>query len=262
MELHSASATLDLDVGGTTSFGTPTDMDLTEKTARVDSSGLDFVFDEAMPGLDGASAAPTVETPRPADAGTVAPTIETPRVKVESGGDTQELTVDRLGLDIDAVRSLEALDTDDSLSLPRPVKVEDTVETPGAPRGGRSLLDDDQEGGTDLLNSTALMRMAENTPLGEGADGDEAVVDLSEVTGELQGLDFPLSEAGIKPTPRGYDSFEQPTQSEVGTKLDLARAYMDMGDPEGARSILEEVLQEGNPTQQQEARRLISSLPA
>ena len=30
--------------------------------------------------------------------------------------------------------------------------------------------------------------------------------------------------------------------SEVGTKLDLARAYMDMGDPEGARNILEEVL--------------------
>ena len=33
--------------------------------------------------------------------------------------------------------------------------------------------------------------------------------------------------------------------SEVGTKLDLARAYMDMGDPEGARNILEEVLSEG-----------------
>ena len=36
---------------------------------------------------------------------------------------------------------------------------------------------------------------------------------------------------------------EPVTMSEVGTKLDLARAYMDMGDPEGARSILEEVLQ-------------------
>ena len=41
--------------------------------------------------------------------------------------------------------------------------------------------------------------------------------------------------------------------SEVGTKLDLARAYMDMGDPDGARSILDEVLQEGNATQKQEA---------
>ena len=35
------------------------------------------------------------------------------------------------------------------------------------------------------------------------------------------------------------------TMSEVGTKLDLARAYMDMGDPDGARSILEEVLSGG-----------------
>jgi pilus assembly protein FimV len=49
--------------------------------------------------------------------------------------------------------------------------------------------------------------------------------------------------------------------SEVGTKLDLARAYMDMGDPEGARSILSEVLSEGSVSQKQEARRLIDTLP-
>jgi pilus assembly protein FimV len=49
--------------------------------------------------------------------------------------------------------------------------------------------------------------------------------------------------------------------SEVGTKLDLARAYMDMGDPEGARSILSEVLLEGSVSQKQEARRLMDTLP-
>ncbi|HEX9473783.1 MAG TPA: FimV/HubP family polar landmark protein, partial [Steroidobacteraceae bacterium] len=54
---------------------------------------------------------------------------------------------------------------------------------------------------------------------------------------------------------------EPATMSEVGTKLDLARAYMDMGDPEGARSILEEVLSEGSASQKTEARRLIDSLP-
>jgi len=48
--------------------------------------------------------------------------------------------------------------------------------------------------------------------------------------------------------------------SEVGTKLDLARAYMDMGDPDGARSILEEVLQEGTSNQKQEAQRLLDSI--
>jgi pilus assembly protein FimV len=54
---------------------------------------------------------------------------------------------------------------------------------------------------------------------------------------------------------------EPATMSEVGTKLDLARAYMDMGDPEGARSILEEVLAEGSASQKTEARRLVDSLP-
>jgi pilus assembly protein FimV len=54
---------------------------------------------------------------------------------------------------------------------------------------------------------------------------------------------------------------EPATMSEVGTKLDLARAYMDMGDPEGARSILSEVLSEGSVSQKQEARRLIDTLP-
>ncbi|MFI4890636.1 MAG: FimV/HubP family polar landmark protein [Steroidobacterales bacterium] len=55
--------------------------------------------------------------------------------------------------------------------------------------------------------------------------------------------------------------FAPVTMSEVGTKLDLARAYMDMGDPEGARSILEEVVQEGSASQKKEATRLIQSLP-
>ena len=54
---------------------------------------------------------------------------------------------------------------------------------------------------------------------------------------------------------------EPVTMSEVGTKLDLARAYMDMGDPDGARNILEEVLHEGSVAQKQEAQRLMESLP-
>ena len=54
---------------------------------------------------------------------------------------------------------------------------------------------------------------------------------------------------------------EPVTMSEVGTKLDLARAYMDMGDPDGARNILDEVLHEGSAAQKQEAQRLMESLP-
>ncbi|MGE4069690.1 MAG: FimV/HubP family polar landmark protein [Lysobacterales bacterium] len=46
----------------------------------------------------------------------------------------------------------------------------------------------------------------------------------------------------------------------VATKLDLARAYMDMGDPDGARSMLEEVIGEGNAEQKDEARKLLDGL--
>jgi len=47
---------------------------------------------------------------------------------------------------------------------------------------------------------------------------------------------------------------------EVATKLDLAKAYIDMGDPDGARAILDEVLTEGNDDQQSEAKGLIDQL--
>jgi pilus assembly protein FimV len=47
---------------------------------------------------------------------------------------------------------------------------------------------------------------------------------------------------------------------EVATKLDLARAYVDMGDADGARDILEEVMLEGNDTQKSEASELLNGL--
>ena len=49
---------------------------------------------------------------------------------------------------------------------------------------------------------------------------------------------------------------------EVSTKLDLARAYLDMGDSEGTRSILEEVIAEGNDEQKSEAQGLLAELSA
>ncbi len=44
---------------------------------------------------------------------------------------------------------------------------------------------------------------------------------------------------------------------EVSTKLDLARAFIDMGDTEGARGSLEEVISEGNEEQKAEAQALL-----
>lgn len=47
---------------------------------------------------------------------------------------------------------------------------------------------------------------------------------------------------------------------ENATKLDLARAYIDMGDMEGARDILQEVLSEGNSSQKDEAKGLLAQV--
>lgn len=53
---------------------------------------------------------------------------------------------------------------------------------------------------------------------------------------------------------------EEAGDDAAATKLELARAYLDMGDVEGARGMLEEVVGEGNPGQRSEARRLLDEI--
>jgi pilus assembly protein FimV len=62
-------------------------------------------------------------------------------------------------------------------------------------------------------------------------------------------------------------TFEDPTPSvldgqwhDAATKLDLAKAYQEMGDVEGAREILQEVLHEGDDQQKSEAKSLLTKL--
>ena len=47
---------------------------------------------------------------------------------------------------------------------------------------------------------------------------------------------------------------------EVATKLDLAKAYEEMGDKDGARELLNEVAAEGDPAQQQQAKTMLQAL--
>ena len=47
---------------------------------------------------------------------------------------------------------------------------------------------------------------------------------------------------------------------EVSTKLDLARAFIDMGDTEGARGSLDEVMSEGSAEQKAEAKTLLDQI--
>jgi pilus assembly protein FimV len=73
--------------------------------------------------------------------------------------------------------------------------------------------------------------------------------DLSTISLDLGGGEAP-SGAG------GGDAKWQ----EVATKLDLAKAYEEMGDKDGARELLSEVVKEGDAAQQAQAKQLLASL--
>ncbi len=129
--------------------------------------------------------------------------------------------------------------------------------------------------GNENLDETA------EVPAVSGTDVD---LDLDDLTAALKisqagdTVDMPRDDATVEqPRPRipadgetvemapddlSDDLNEARTMTEVGTKLDLARAYVDMGDPAGARSILEEVLDEGDESQRQQAQQLLDSLPS
>ena len=59
-----------------------------------------------------------------------------------------------------------------------------------------------------------------------------------------------------------FNPVRLPDDDEAATKLDLAYAYQKMGDVDGAKEILEEVLKEGNDAQVSEAKNLIAALQA
>jgi pilus assembly protein FimV len=111
----------------------------------------------------------------------------------------------------------------------------------------------------DLDDLTAALKVSEM--------GDTVNMPRDEVTAEHLRSGIGADETGedatlsLSPADLSEDLNEARTMTEVGTKLDLARAYVDMGDPSGARSILEEVLQEGDQQQRQQAQQLLDTLP-
>jgi pilus assembly protein FimV len=80
------------------------------------------------------------------------------------------------------------------------------------------------------------------------APGTSQGVDLSAISFDLG---TPAGEAGA-PVNAGWQ--------EVATKLDLAKAYQEMGDKDGARELLNEVLKEGDAAQQQQAKTMLAAL--
>ncbi|NMZ33791.1 FimV family protein [Pseudomonas proteolytica] len=101
------------------------------------------------------------------------------------------------------------------------------------------------------------------------AKPDAFASELDDVNAELERLSQSLESPSIEPSFTAEDAAKGDDEpefdflsgtDEVATKLDLAQAYIDMGDEGGARDILAEVLTEGDEKQRDEAKEMLSNL--
>ena len=99
------------------------------------------------------------------------------------------------------------------------------------------------------------------------AEPDAFAAELDDVNAELDRLSQNIAEPTFTEADAaldadlGEDDFDFLSGTdEAATKLDLAQAYIDMGDSDGARDILNEVLTEGDEKQRGEAKDMLSSL--
>jgi pilus assembly protein FimV len=274
LSLEGGDNLVDLDLLSTPDGDEGLDLDLGTASAASDSdaatgenTAIEFNLDEGK-----ASPTTTQEIVRKPSPGTVemptlelpsseTPTVETPTLKRQKlaseqpavpTDSTAEMAIDDLGLDHGHLGELT--DAEDATAFSTELGDDTTMigRRDEATRQVRRAEDDD---GTALLpvgdtSETAMLPKFEmdgiDLDVGDATDdSDEAPTTRDSMVSEIPRL----------------SELEPVTMSEVGTKLDLARAYMDMGDPDGARNILQEVLAEGSASQKQEARRLIDSLP-
>ena len=91
------------------------------------------------------------------------------------------------------------------------------------------------------------------------AELDDVNAELDRMSGDLGGPRFTAEDAAATAMDEPEFDFLSGTD-EVATKLDLAQAYIDMGDNDGARDILGEVLSEGDDGQKTEAKDMLSRL--
>jgi len=101
-------------------------------------------------------------------------------------------------------------------------------------------------------------------------DSDEEInLDMNEVEGDEEDIDLDDSDDISLDLDDDDFDFDDEEESEfdggagedggdeIATKLDLARAYIDMGDSDGAKEILSEVISEGTDAQKADAQALL-----
>lgn len=128
------------------------------------------------------------------------------------------------------------------------------------PANRKSLEDDLAELEASLKKATTAGQVSESgmdftdfstaTPTNLGTVGPS-------MRPEMLDLSFDAGRQGfVDPTPSILDG----QWHDASTKLDLARAYEEMGDREGAREILREVMHDGDEVQINEAKALLAKL--
>ena len=112
----------------------------------------------------------------------------------------------------------------------------------------------------ELDEMTAMLDEDLETDIEDGLDeAVEQMVEEEELEIAEVSPDNIESEA-IAPVAEEDDTDFETDEDEVGTKLDLAQAYIDMGDMDGAEDILQEVMEEGSAEQKSAAEKLLQSL--
>lgn len=163
----------------------------------------------------------------------------------------------------------EALSLDFDLDLGAPAEA-GAPETPAATPMGATLDFD-----LDLGSAPAALGPAPAAPVpppavaaeaspGEALDfdfdlGEATPIEVVEAQPAPPAMDLSAVSLDLAEAPAAPGAEENP---EVATKLELAQAYEEMGDKEGARELLQEVLREGTPGQQEAARTKLAQLEA
>ncbi|MGM0433099.1 MAG: FimV/HubP family polar landmark protein [Pseudomonadota bacterium] len=186
--------------------------------------------------------------------------------EAESAGEAAARTGEAAPQESDGELDELSLDvSDEDLELAEEVAQEGIGEEPEAPGDTSEPAGVEEEAPADQLEESLMDSEMED--LGsESALSDE---ELAALEGEEPEVSQGQQEEAGDMEPDGASTGSEDSDDEfdflegtdeAGTKLDLARAYVEMGDADGARDILEEVAREGSDEQQQEAQRLLSEL--
>ena len=130
-------------------------------------------------------------------------------------------------------------------------------EDEGDPTAGPHSI----EAESSVANGDNQMMMDESTSADEGSSLVDRNSALGGASERLTRDDLSLVPAeGLPPEHREDGSIYGLETDPVDSQLDLARAYIDMGDEESAHPVLTQVIEQGSLSQQAEARALLNRL--